>query len=88
LEEERKRTLRNFTVNWSPFADGNLQFNIAYNEGTNSQNDGRDRLFIPSLRWNISRLSSLDLAYQLLKSESTAGETETRGVTATVRIVL
>lgn len=88
FERERERTLRNFTANWSPFPDGDLVFNVAYNEGINTEKDSKDRLFIPSVRWNITRISFLDLAYQYLKNESVTGQTESRGISATIRISL
>jgi len=77
---------QNYALNWSPFPDGALQFNITYNETRNSLENTEDRTFIPSVRWYITTRSYLDLSYQLIKSSSKSQTSNSNGVFATLRI--
>ena len=77
---------QNYALNWSPFPDGALQFNITYNETHNSLQNTEDRTFIPSVRWYITTRSYLDLSYQLIKSSSKSQTSNSDGVFATLRI--
>jgi hypothetical protein len=77
---------QNYAVNWSPFPDGALQFNITYNDTHNSLENTENRTFIPSVRWYITSRSYLDLSYQLIKSSSTSQTSNSNGVFATLRI--
>lgn len=70
-EKGRKlQTLQNYAINWSPFPDGALQFNIAYNENFRSEDHLTERIFVPSIRYNLSRKSYIQLQYQLIRSKS------------------
>lgn len=81
-----RRNIKNYTVNWSPFPDGTLHLNLYYNETLRSEDDSRERSFVPSLRWNITPRSYLDLSYQKLRTESRIQTTDNRVVSGTVRI--
>jgi hypothetical protein len=70
-EKGRKvQTLQNYAVNWSPFRDGALQFIIAYNENYRSDDRLTERIFVPSIRYNLSKRSYLQVSYQLIRSRS------------------
>jgi hypothetical protein len=70
-EKGRKvQTLQNYAINWSPFPDGALQFNIAYNENYRSEDHLVERIFYPSIRYNLSKRSYVELSYQLIRSKS------------------
>jgi hypothetical protein len=62
--------IQNYAINWSPFPDGALQFNIAYNENRRSEDDQKERIFHPSIRYKITSRSYIDVSYQLIRSKS------------------
>jgi len=64
------QTLQNYSINWSPFPDGALQFNIAYNENYRSDDHFKERIFVPSIRYYLSKRSYIQLQYQLIRSTS------------------
>lgn len=84
--ENRRDTLMNYGANWSPFPDGTLQFNFAYNESLNSQNNQKERLITPSLTWKVTRKSILDLAYILIRSDSTLQTNDSKILSTSLRI--
>lgn len=81
-----KRNIRNYTANWSPFPDGTLHLNFFYSETIRSEDDARERSIVPSLRWNMTPRSHLDLSYQWLKTDSAVQSTDNKIASATVRI--
>lgn len=72
ISEKDKDTnfIQNYAATWSPFQNGALQFNFSYNESLNSEDNGKDRRFTPSIRWNVSRGAYLDISYTISKSTS------------------
>jgi hypothetical protein len=81
-----RRTIQNYTANWSPFPDGTLHLNLFYVETIRSEDDARERSIVPNLRWNMTPRSHLDLSYQWLKTESVVQTTENRVASATIRL--
>jgi len=77
-KETGSTTVYNWMVNWSPFREGTLQMIFAYNEVIRPDDDGYDRLFSPSLRWEVRRGTFLDLTYSRIQSKSNIQESETR----------
>lgn len=77
---------QNYGVNWSPFPDGTLQFNFAFNQNIQTQNSERTRLITPSLTWQITNRVALDGSFSLLNTDSTVGETDVRIVSSNLRI--
>lgn len=67
---EGPETIQNYGINWSPFPDGALQFNITYNEGITSEDHSKERTLTPSIRYKITRRSYLDVSYQMIRNES------------------
>jgi len=80
------RTIKNYSANWSPFPDGTLHLNFYYNETLRPESDERERSIIPSLRWNITGRSYLDLSYQSLKTASMVLATDVRVFSGTLRV--
>jgi len=66
----KAQVLQNYAINWSPFPDGALQFNIAYNENYRTEDHLTERIFVPSIRYNLSKRSYIQLSYQLIRSKS------------------
>jgi hypothetical protein len=67
---QKDRVLQNYAINWSPFPDGALQFNISYNENYRTEDHLVERIFQPTIRYNLSKRSYIDLTYQLIRSRS------------------
>jgi hypothetical protein len=85
---QKIQTIQNYGLNWSPFPEGTLQFNFSYNESILSENNQKSRLITPSLRWNITSRSFLDLSYQLIHSSSKLQKSDSSGVSASLKIFL
>jgi hypothetical protein len=77
---------QNYSVNWSPFPDGALQFNISYNENLRSEDRLKERIFTPSVRYKLSNRSYLDLTYQMIRSDSNIQKTESQVVSSSLKI--
>ena len=80
------RTIDNYAVSWSPFPDGTLHFTISYNETLRSELDQTDESFVSRLRWDISRLSFLDVTYQRIRTDSDTQTQHDDIVSANLRI--
>lgn len=87
FEKDKKTNFtQNYALNWSPFLEGALQLNFAYNETLRSEDNGRDRIITPSLRWKIASRSFLDLSYQIIKSTSISQTADSRVFSADLKI--
>ena len=83
----RKNDLvQNYGVNWSPFPDGTLQFNVGYQENIRTIGAERSRLFSPSLTWKVTNRATLDLAFPLLRTSSTFGRSSSETFSAMLRM--
>jgi hypothetical protein len=79
-------TTQNYALNWSPFPDGALQFNFAYNENLRSENNEKERIMGPSIRWNITRRSYLNVFYQITRSKSDLQEIDSKFLGTNLKI--
>lgn len=68
--ENSKKTYQNYSANWLPFPDGDLQFSLNYTERLRSADEQEERTIGPGLKWNISRHALLEMSYYIAKSES------------------
>ncbi|SPQ00542.1 conserved exported hypothetical protein [Candidatus Sulfobium mesophilum] len=80
-------TLQNYGVTWSPFRDGDLQFNFFYNESLNSEGT-KERTLGPSLIWTLRRNTTLNVSYSIATSTSPAEKTETKVFAVNLRVGL
>jgi hypothetical protein len=78
--------LQNYGINWSPFPDGNLQFNINYNENLRTADNYKERAFTPSVRWKITGKIFLDLSYVMIKTSSNSEKSDTNGFNANLKV--
>ncbi len=78
--------LQSYGINWSPFPQGNLQFNISYTETLRSEDNAIDRIFLPSVRWKITPKTFLDLSYLWEKSTSKIQKTDSQSFNASLKI--
>jgi hypothetical protein len=84
-KDQKLQINQSYGLNWSPFPDGALQFNIAYNETHNSLDNSKSRIFTPGVRWNITSRSYLDVSYQMINSSSKSQTSDSNGVSAILR---
>ena len=74
--ENSNDTFQNYSINWSPFPDGDLQFFFLYSETLRSQTDSRDTVVGPGLKWAIGRHIFLDMTYNYSRNETITQTTE------------
>ncbi len=85
-ENAKTNINQNYSVNWSPFPDGDLQFNFMYTESYESGDDRKNRLISPSARWRISSRTFLDISYLVQKSEAVSQTADSRIFNANLRM--
>jgi len=79
-------TRTNYGVNWAPFPDGTLHFNINYLETLQSSDQSKNRSLTSGVRWNINPRASIDLAYTWFLAESIFQEQQSDFLTSNLRI--
>jgi len=72
------RIFQNYSINWSPFPDGLLNFTLAYNQ-TIDANDNESRIFSPAIRYQVTRTSLLTVSFDIGTIET---QTDSRDVKA------
>ena len=85
---QKDRILQNYAINWSPFPDGALQFNIAYNENYRTDDHLVERIFQPNVRYNFSKRSYIELSYQLIRSRSDIQKIDSNLLSTTCKNIL
>jgi hypothetical protein len=85
--EETDTNLQNYSLNWSPFPDGTLQFFFTYDETLRPEDDQEETIIGPSLKWTLGRHVFLDLAYSFIKSETLSQKTDSTNLNANLKIV-
>jgi hypothetical protein len=84
----RPTTLGNFSLNLSPFPDGQLLARATYSESVDTGADSRTRIVSPSLRWTMRAGMFLDLAYGDIRSWSLVEATRIQTASASLTLVL
>jgi hypothetical protein len=79
--------LQNYSVNWSPFPGGSLQFNFGYTESLRSEDHGRDTSFGPGLTWKITNRATLNMSYQVVKTKSLSQKEETNSFSTRLQVL-
>ena len=79
-------TTQNYAINWSPFPDGAIQFNFTYNENLRSEINEKERILTPSVRWNITKRSYLDVSYQITRTRSDLEKTDSNFFSTNLKI--
>ncbi len=86
-EEDDSRTFQNYSVNWSPFPEGTLQLSLLYNE-TLSTEGQESRSVGPRVIWRLARRAELTVIYTISETESEDTLTESKNLSANLRIAL
>ena len=79
------RTLRNFSLSWTPFPDGTFHVGVFYNTSYQADLDETQETLVPAIRWDITSKMYLNLSYQYLNSTSPRGVNRTETASATFR---
>lgn len=82
----KDNTTQNYSVSWSPFRDGALQFGVSYSEQLRSEDNAKETAITPSIRWNVARRATLDLSYQNTVSDSVSQRSRTQAYGADFRM--
>ncbi len=83
------QTFQDYSLNWSPFPDGNLQLFFTYTETLRSldQDDQKNTIIGPGLKWTIGRHIFLDIYYNFTSNERTTQKTESNIFNAELKLV-
>jgi hypothetical protein len=82
-----RRTLRDYSINWSPFPDGAAQFNFIFSESLTPETGEKTRVIGPNIKWSIGRYASLDIFYNINQTETSTMITDTRSLIANLRLI-
>ncbi len=82
------RTTLDISGSWTPFPDGTLQFVFASNEAIRALEFGTERSTLGAVRWNVSRQSYIDVSYQRTRTEFVNLKSESKILSARVRLFL
>jgi hypothetical protein len=95
-QQDRNTTVQGYTVSWTPFPGGQLQCGLSYTEniqsatttGTGLLSDlsGKVRIFLGSVRWNITRRSYLQVLYQITDSSAVDTSSKTKLLETTLMV--
>ncbi len=78
---------QNYSINWSPFPDGDLQFFFVYTETLRSESESRDTVVGPGLKWTVGRHILFDMTYNFIKTENKTQITDSNVFAAELRLV-
>jgi hypothetical protein len=76
--EDRTTSVQNYSINWSPFPDGAMQFTLFFSEVLRPNEDRKDRSFGPAFNWTISRHLLFESQYTFSNAESETQEVDSR----------
>jgi len=76
-KQDDLRVFQNYSANWSPFRDGDLQLFLTYNETLRSADEQQESTIGPGLTWSIRRHAVLDMWYFYRSVKSSLITTDT-----------
>jgi hypothetical protein len=85
--DDDETNFQNYTLNWSPFPDGTLQFFFSYSETLRLDIDSQERIIGPGLQWTLGGWAFVDLAYNFINNENDFQEIDSRNFVANIRLV-
>ena len=86
-QNDTTSTLYNYSANWSPFPDGDLQFFFTYTETLRPEDEQKERTWGPSVKWSLNRHFYLDIDYNISSSESKTLATDSNSFRANLKII-
>jgi hypothetical protein len=85
--EDFSSTLQQYSVNWSPFPEGDLQFFFIYNETLENEQDREETSLGPGFNWKISNHFSLRSAYTYVQGKSSTQKVESNNLLSELTII-
>lgn len=85
-DEAEARVFQNYSVNWSPFREGDLQLSLLYNERLSSE-DQEIRSVSPRVTWQFAQRAELTVMYTVADIESETTLTDSKNLSANVRLL-
>ncbi|MEJ2366383.1 MAG: hypothetical protein P8017_17240, partial [Deltaproteobacteria bacterium] len=85
--EDFSSTLQQYSVNWSPFPVGDLQFFFIYNETLENEQDREETSLGPGFNWKISNHFSLRSAYTYVQGKSSTQKVESNNLLSELTII-
>lgn len=82
---KKAATNRAMGGSWAPFRDGNLLYNISYNENATSESSQESRSLAQSLRWYFRSSSYFDLSYLISRNSSLTQKVDSYSLNASAR---
>ena len=83
---EKRLITQDYGINWSPFPDGALRFSLTYNENYNTIDHQKERNFTPSIRYDITKKSYIDVSYNMIRIRSDTQKTDSNLFSVTLKI--
>jgi hypothetical protein len=80
-------TFQQYTINWSPFPDGELQLFFTYNQVLMSENNQKQTVVGPGLTWTIGRHFTLDASYNWTTNDSDIQKIESNIINAELQVI-
>ncbi len=84
---QRSDTFQNYSINWSPFPQGDLQFSFLYSEVLRPETDQIERVIGPSARWTIGRHILMNVYFTQSETEDTIQKSESRSMNMDVKLL-
>jgi len=85
-QNDSKSTLYDYSANWSPFPDGDLQLFFSYTETLRPEYGQKERSMGPGLKWSLNRHFFLDMSYNISNSENTFQTIDSNTFNANLRL--
>lgn len=86
-QSETSKVYQNYSIDWSPFPDGAIQFFVAYNESLTDEGDD-SKSSLAGFDWRVNHGTVLRTSYSMSESESETSKTESEIISVTIRISL
>ena len=86
-QETRNDTLKNYSLNWSPFPYGTLQLQFDYSEDLSSSDQSKITIFRPGIRWAIAPKVALTVSYFNSESDSVYQAVNIKSLYANLKIM-
>ena len=83
---EKRLITQEYGLNWSPFPDGALRFSLTYNENYRSENHQKERVFTPSIRYDFSKRSYIDVSYNMIRNRNDTQKTDSNLFSVSMKI--
>jgi hypothetical protein len=81
------KLFQTYSVSWSPFQGGGLQFSFAYNEVLRSEENAEEKTIGPNLRLDINRRILCEASYQWIRTDSDVAKVDSEAFSTNVKLL-